>query len=45
MAVKWAGALAGRDHIIGVAEVLGAQQRSDADAVGLELIALLEMLE
>src|SRR5204863_10156813 len=45
MAVERAGALAGRNHVVGIAEVLRAQQRADAHRVAAELVALLEMLE
>jgi hypothetical protein len=45
MAVEGARALAGRDDIVGVAEVLRAEQRPDAHRVALELVALREMLE
>src|SRR5512146_1404325 len=45
VAVERRGALAGRDHVVGVAQVPGAQELPHAHGVARELVALLEALE
>src|SRR5438552_5365742 len=45
VAVKRARALAGRDDIVRITEVLRTDERADANGIALELVALREMLE
>src|SRR6516164_7289339 len=45
VAVKRTGALAGRNHVIRIAEILCAEKRSDAHRIALEVFPFLEVLE
>src|SRR5262249_21119281 len=45
MTVERTRALARRHHVVGIAEVLRAEQRADAHRVALEVFSLLEVLE